>query len=65
MTTSGKRQKKLLQNIHRLIAIPVMREMQSTEEAGVVGLREIDLIGEAGCGHLFKLRVKIFRLGSK
>ena len=38
----------LTQNIHRLIAVPVKREMQSTEGAGVVELGEIDLVGEAG-----------------
>ena len=35
------------QNIHRLIAIPVKGEMQGAEGAGVVELREIDLVGEA------------------
>ena len=38
----------LLQNIHRLIAIPIKREMQGAEGAGVVELGEIDLVGEAG-----------------
>ena len=47
LTTSGKRQKNLLQNIHRLIAIPVKGEVQGAEGAGVVELREIDLVGEA------------------
>ena len=36
------------QNMHRLIAIPVKREMQGAEGAGVVELGEIDLGGEAG-----------------
>ena len=37
-----------LQNIHRLIAIPIEGEMQGAEGAGVVELREVDLVGEAG-----------------
>ena len=36
------------QDIHRLIAIPIKREMQGAEGAGVVELGEIDLVGEAG-----------------
>ena len=36
------------QNIHRLIAIPVKREVQGAEGAGVVELGEIDLVGEVG-----------------
>jgi len=36
------------QNIHRLIAIPIEGKMQSTEGAGVIELREIDLGGEVG-----------------
>ena len=36
------------QNIHRLIAIPIEREMQGAEGAGVVEWREIDLGGEVG-----------------
>ena len=36
------------QNIHRLIAVPIEGEMQGAEGAGVVELREIDLVGEAG-----------------
>ena len=38
----------LLQNVHRLIAIPVEGEMQGAEGAGIVELREIDLVGEVG-----------------
>ena len=38
----------LLQNIHRLIAIPVKRKVQGAEGTGVVELREIDLVGEVG-----------------
>ena len=38
----------LLQNIHRLIAIPIKREVEGAEGAGVVELGEIDLVGEAG-----------------
>ena len=34
--------------MHRLIAIPIKREVQGAEGAGVVELREIDLIGEVG-----------------
>ena len=36
------------QNIHRLIAIPVKREMQGAEGAGIVELGEVDLVGEVG-----------------
>ena len=36
------------QDIHRLIAIPIKREMERAEGAGVVELREIDLGGEVG-----------------
>ena len=36
------------QNIHRLIAIPIKREIQGAEGAGVVELGEVDLIGETG-----------------
>ena len=36
------------QNIHRLIAVLVKREMQGAEGAGVVELREIDLFGKVG-----------------
>ena len=36
------------QNTHRLIAVPIKREVQSAEGAGVVELREIDLGGEVG-----------------
>ena len=36
------------QDIHWRIAIPVKREMQGAEGAGVVELGEIDLVGEAG-----------------
>ena len=36
------------QNIHSLIAILVEGEMQGAEGAGVVELREIDLVGEVG-----------------
>ena len=36
------------QNIHRLIAIPIEGEMQGAEGAGVVELREIDLVSEVG-----------------
>ena len=35
------------QNIHCLIAIPIEGKMQGAEGAGVVELREIDLVGEA------------------
>ena len=38
----------LPQNIHRLIAVPIKREMQGAEGAGVVEVGEIDLVGEAG-----------------
>ena len=38
----------LLQNIYRLIAIPIKREVQGAEGAGVVELGEIDLVGEVG-----------------
>ena len=38
----------LLQNIHRLIAVPIKCEMQGAEGAGVVEWREIDLGGEVG-----------------
>ena len=48
LTTSDKRQKKLPQNIHRLIAVPIEGEVQGAEGAGVVELREIDLVGEVG-----------------
>ena len=37
-----------MQNIHRLIAVPIKREMQGAEGAGVVELGEIDLVGKAG-----------------
>ena len=43
-----------LQNIHRLIAVSIKREMQGAEGAGVVELGEIDLVGEAGGGSLCK-----------
>ena len=34
--------------MHRLIAIPIKGEVQGAEGAGVVELREIDLVGEVG-----------------
>ena len=34
--------------MHRRIAIPIEGEMQGAEGAGVVELREIDLVGEVG-----------------
>ena len=34
--------------MHCLIAIPIEGEMQRAEGAGVVELREIDLVGEVG-----------------
>ena len=34
--------------MHRLIAIPIKREMQGAEGTGVVELGEIDLVGEVG-----------------
>ena len=37
-----------LQNIHRLIAIPIEGEMQGAEGAGVVELGEVNLVGEVG-----------------
>lgn len=37
-----------MQNIHRLIAVPIKGEMQGAEGAGVVELGEIDLVGEVG-----------------
>ena len=36
------------QNIHHLIAVPIKREMQGAEGAGVVELGEIDLVSEVG-----------------
>ena len=36
------------QDIHWRIAIPVKREMQGAEGAGVVELGEIDFVGEVG-----------------
>ena len=36
------------QNTHRLIAVPIKREVQGAEGAGVVELCEIYLIGEVG-----------------
>ena len=36
------------QNIHRLIAVPIEGEVEGAEGAGVVELREIDLVGEVG-----------------
>ena len=36
------------QNIHRLIAVPIEGEVQGAEGAGVVELREVDLVGEVG-----------------
>ena len=38
----------LPQNIHCLIAVPIKREMQGAEGAGVVEWGEIDLVGEVG-----------------
>ena len=38
----------LPQNIHCLITILVEGEVQSAEGAGVVELREVDLVGEVG-----------------
>ena len=34
--------------MHRLIAVPIKRKVQSAEGAGVVELGEIDLGGEVG-----------------
>ena len=34
--------------MHRRIAIPVKREVEGTERAGVVELGEVDLVGEVG-----------------
>ena len=34
--------------MHRLIAIPIKCKMERAEGAGVVELREIDLVGEVG-----------------
>ena len=36
------------QNTHRLIAVPIKREVERAEGTGVVEVGEIDLVGEAG-----------------
>ena len=37
-----------LQNIHRLIAVPVKGKVESAEGAGVVELSEVYLVSEVG-----------------
>ena len=37
-----------MQNIHRLIAVPVEGKVEGAEGAGIVELGEVDLVGEAG-----------------